>query len=173
MRFKERHFHCSDYLLETMKKEIGEIKKIIESTQWSEEFAFSVENKSVFHQTAYNKHFENEFKKGAWEIQPKLTDSPKLIGDFRKNLVFGEIQFGNSSTIYRDFYKFQYGLQNGLLSLAVLIVVNNEYAFFPTRPKSVNNMANFTLAQRYFTVLPISVPTVLFGLLADNEEINE
>ena len=84
-------------------------------------------------------------------------------------LVFGEIQFGNSATLYRDFYKFQYGLQNGLLSLAVLIVPHDEYRFFPTRPASVKNMANFPLALRHFTVLPISVPTIIYGLLSDND----
>jgi len=55
-------------------------------------------------------------------------------------------------------------------SLAVLIVPYNEHEFFPTRPKSVHNMANFKLAERYFTVLPISVPTWIIGLLPENEK---
>jgi len=83
--------------------------------------------------------------------------------------VFIEIQFGNSSTLYRDFYKFQYRLINGMLSVAVLIVPNDEYKFFPNRRESVRNMANYCLACRYFTVMPISVPTLIFGLLSDNE----
>ena len=112
------------------------------------------------------------FENIGWQTQPRLSDSPRLIGDFSKGLLFGEIQFGNSSTLYRDFYKFQYGLQNGLLSLAVLIVPNDEYKFFPTRPESVNNMANYRLALRYFTVLPISVPTIVYGLLADSETVS-
>jgi hypothetical protein len=107
-----------------------------------------------------------------WRLQPRLSNSPRLIGDFAKGLVFGEIQFGNSATLYRDFYKFQYGLQNGLLSLAVLIVPNNECEFFPTRGESVSNMANFGLALRHFTVLPISVPTIIYGMLADEEDIS-
>jgi hypothetical protein len=55
-------------------------------------------------------------------LQPTLRTQRKLIGDFRKGLVFVQIQFGNCATLYRDYYKFQYGLANGLLSLAVLIV---------------------------------------------------
>ena len=106
-------------------------------------------------------------------MQPRLSDSPRLIGDFAKGLVFGEIQFGNSATLYRDFYKFQYGHQKGLFSLAVLIVPHDEYRFFPNRPASVKNMANFALALRYFTVLPISVPTIIYGLLADNEDVTD
>ena len=63
----------------------------------------------IEHQSAYNKRFEIEFEKLGWEKKPRI------IGDLKKDLVFVEVQFGNSSTLYRDFYKFQYGLQNGLL----------------------------------------------------------
>ena len=77
--------------------------------------------------------------------------------------MFGEIQFGNSSTLYRDFYKFQYGYQKGLLSLAVLITPVKPTEFFPTRSRSVANMAEYDLALRYFTILPISVPTLVVG----------
>lgn len=121
------------------------------------------------HQAAYNKSIAEALSAKEWNLQPRLSDSPRLIGDFSKGLVFGEVQFGNSATLYRDFYKFQYGMKNGLLSLAVLIVPHDEYNFFPTRPGSVKNMANYALANRYFTVLPISVPTILIGLLADGE----
>lgn len=82
--------------------------------------------------------------------------------------MFVVIQFGNSATLYRDYYKFQYGLANGLLSLAVLIVPTDPKAFFPTRPASVSNMAEFELADRHLTMLPIRVPTLLIGLLPDN-----
>lgn len=139
--------------MENLHSEIAEIKEVVNAVQWEKEFSISFGKDTISHQRAYNKAFEVEFVNYSWETQPKLKDSPRLIGDFSKGLVFIEIQFGNSSTLYRDFYKFQYGLQNGLLSLAVLIVPDNEYEFFPTRPRSVNNMANFKLAERYFTIL--------------------
>ena len=100
-----------------------------------------------------------------WEKKPLLSQKPRLIGGFRKNLVFVEVQFGNSATLYLNFYKFQYGLQNGLLSLSVLIVPVNPKEFFPTRPRSISNMAEYDLALRYFKVLPISVPTMVIGLM--------
>lgn len=90
------------------------------------------------------------------------------MGDVQKNDVFVEIQFGNSATIYRDYYKFHYGLTHGLLALAVLIVPIEPQRFFPTRPSSVNNMAEFDLAYSHFRLLPIPVPILLVGLLADN-----
>ena len=169
MNVKEKVLHCSEYLLKSCQQEISEIRQVIESIKWVPDFTFTTGDKHFKHQTAYNRAFKNSFTALDWENQPKLSDNPKLIGDFRKHLVFIEIQFGNSSTLYRDFYKFQYGLTNGMLSVAVLIVPNDENKFFPNRTESVQNMANFSLACRYFTVMPISVPTIIFGLLADNE----
>ena len=70
-------------------------------------------------------------------------------------------------------YLFQYGLQNGLLSLSVLIVPVNPKEFFPTRPRSISNMAEYDLALRYFTVLPISVPTMVIGLISGPSGFND
>ena len=169
MKYKEKLLHSGKRLIDSLQAEITDIKNVLEAVKWNERFSISLNNMNFAHQRAYNKAFEIEFLKYGWKTQPKIKDSPRLIGDFSKGLVLVEVQFGNSSTLYRDFYKFQYGLQNGLFSLAVLIVPNNEYEFFPTRPKSVGNMANFKLAERYFTVLPISVPTWIIGLLPKNE----
>lgn len=120
------------------------------------------------HQAAYNRAFAAQFAKMGWELRPVLRRQPKLIGDFRKGLVFVEVQFGNSAALYRDYYKFQYGLANGLLSLAVLVVPTSPAAFFPSRPQSVNNMAEYALAYSCLAVLPINVPTMLVGLLPEN-----
>ena len=170
MKYKTKYLHCGDVLLASVQSEFEELVDIITIHPWAPDFSFTGSGATLHHQAAYNKSMAVALSEKGWRLQPKLSDSPRLIGDFAKGLVFGEIQFGNSATLYRDFYKFQYGLQNGLLSLAVLIVPHNENAFFPDRRESVRNMANFGLALRYFTVLPISVPTVLFGLMADDEE---
>jgi hypothetical protein len=158
-------FHCGDQLRETLAKEIGEVESIIATVKWTESFQYS-DNRTVYeHQAAYNMAFAVEFNRLGWEPQPVLRIDPRLIGDFRKGLVFVEIQFGNSAALYRDYYKFQYGLANGLLSLAVLIVPISARTFFPTRPHSVQNMAEYALAHTCLTVLPINVPTLLAGLL--------
>lgn len=94
----------------------------------------------------------------------------KTIGDFKKNDVFVEIKFGNSATIYRDYYKFHYGLTHGLFSLSVLIVPTNPVEFLPTRPMSVGNMAEFDLAYDHFKLLPIPVPILLMGLLHGGQQ---
>ena len=149
MKIEIAYLHCGDYLLKTLKKEIQEVFNIIDILKWEVNYSY----KNTSHQTAYNKKFEDEFKKFEWEPKPFLNKEPRLIGDFRKNSVFVEIQFGNSATIYRDFYKFQYGHRNGLLSLSILIVPTNPMSFFPSRVKSVSNMAEYNLAKRYLTIL--------------------
>ena len=166
MKYKITYLHCEEHLKESLKTEIQEVVQVVESIDWQDEFKVIQPRSTLFHQTAYNKRFELEFQQLGWETKPILSLNPRLIGDFRKNLVFVEVQFGNSATLYRDFYKFQYGLQNGLLSLSVLIVPTNPKEFFPTRPRSISNMAEYDLALRYFTVLPIAVPTMVLGLIA-------
>ena len=167
MKFKTEHFFCSPRLLRNV-DEIAEIHSCIEAIQWKPEFNLEIDGKVYKHQAAYNKAFGLEFSKYNWQPQPKLCDSPRLIGDFQKNDVFVEIQFGNSATLYRDYYKFHYGLTHSLLSLAVLILPTSPATFFPTRPKSVHNMAEFKLAMRYFKLLPIPTPILLIGLLPEN-----
>ncbi len=154
--------------METLRDPIRQVLDIVDAVKWAGDFEHSYGNATYQHQTAYNRAFTQQFAVAGWESQPVLRTQPKLIGDFRKGLVFVEVQFGNSATLYRDYYKFQYGLANGLLSLAVLIVPSSPAAFFPSRPDSVNNMADYKLASTCLSVLPINVPTMLIGLLPSN-----
>ncbi len=107
MKTKEKILHCSDYLLQSFQQEVSEVRQVIDSIKWASDFELSSGDKNYQHQTAYNRAFKDAFTSLNWETQPKLSDKPKLIGDFKKHLVFIEIQFGNSATLYRDFYKFQ------------------------------------------------------------------
>lgn len=165
MESEIKYFNCGNQLLNTLNKEIEEIKSIVNIIKWNREFSCFYDNKIYKHQAGYNKTFGIEFTRLNWERCPILRKSPKLIGDFRKELVFVEVQFGNSAALYRDFYKFQYGLLNGLLSLSVLIVPKEPKKFFPTRTNSVRNMANYSLACKCLTILPINVPIILIGLI--------
>jgi len=167
MKFKDSYLFCSPRLLHNV-QEVHEIFRCIKSIKWEPEFEIEYNGSKFRHQAAYNKAFEVEFLKYNWQTQPLLHDNPKLVGDFQKNDIFVEIQFGNSATIYRDYYKFHFGLTKNLLSLAVLIVPTNPKEFFPTRHSSVSNMAEFDFADRYFKLLPIPVPILLIGLLPEN-----
>ena len=151
-----------------MKWVFAEIYACIDAVEWVEEFSIEVGGKLLHHQKGYNKALELEFEKREWELQPKLAPELRLKGDFRKNDIFIEVQFGNSATIYRDYYKFHYGLLHKNLALAVLIVPTEPRLFFPTRPESVVNMASFAFATRCFEHLPIPVPIMLVGLVPEN-----
>lgn len=167
MKYKKEYFFCSPKLLRNV-DEMKEIDDCLSKVRWKKEFILHLNDKMYKYQAGYNKVLEVEFKKYGWQLRPTLCHNPRLIGDFQKNDVFIEIQFGNSATIYRDYYKFHYGLTHKLLSLAVLIVPTNPRQFFPTRPKSVHNMAEYDFAKRYFNLLPIPVPILLIGLLPEN-----
>lgn len=167
MKYITEHFYCSPKLLNNV-DEVHEIYSCISAVKWSSDFSITISGQKYLNQHGYNKALEAQFSKLGWELQPLLHKNPKLIGDFQKNDVFIEVQFGNSATIYRDYYKFHYGLTKNLLSLAVLIVPTKPSVFFPTRPKSVHNMAEFSMVKKYFDLLPIPVPILLIGLLPEN-----
>jgi hypothetical protein len=131
MKAEIEFLHCGEQLQKVVADEISEIASVVDAVKWSEVFEHSENDTVSQHQTAYNKALARNFRGLGWETFPVLRRDPKLIGDFRKGMVFVEIQFGNSATLYRDFYKFQYGLRNGLLSLAVLIVPMKAAAILP------------------------------------------
>lgn len=167
MKTKKDYFFCSPKLLQNIDS-LKEIDACLSAVQWKADFQIKVNGKPISHQSGYNKAFEIEFTRRGWNPFPLLLENPRLIGDFQKDDVFVEIQFGNSATLYRDYYKFHYGLTHRLLSLAVLIVPISPRKFFPNRPASVSNMAEFDLAQKYFRLLPIPVPILLIGLIPEN-----
>jgi len=171
MEYMTSYFFCSPKLIDPL-EEVQEIYKVIRNIPWLPDKATSMSRtgKEIAWQEAYNRLFELEFEKiGGWTLHPVLSESLKHKGDFAKNDVFVEIQFGNSSTIYRDYYKFHYGLMNKLLSLAVLIVPSVPLQFFPSRnPQSITNMASFEYAHAHFTALTIPVPLLLIGLMPQN-----
>lgn len=167
MKYQESYFFCSEHLLHNV-DEVHEVFSCIDSVKWLPEFDIEQNGIKYKHQTAYNSAFDIEFFKYNWKPQPILCENPKFIGDYQKNDIFVEIEFGSSATIYRDYYKFYYGLTKNLLSLAVLIVPMTPKDFFPKRSASISNIAEFDFAYRIFKLLPIPVPILLIGLLPEN-----
>jgi hypothetical protein len=167
MKYRESYFFCSEHLLRNV-DEVHEVFSCIDSVKWLPEFEIDQNIIQYKHKTAYNNAFDIEFFKYNWKPQPKLCENPIFIGDYQKNDIFVEIEFGSNATIYRDYYKFHYGLTKNLLSLAVLIVPTTPKNFFPTHPASISNIAEYDFAYRIFKLLPIPVPILLIGLLPEN-----
>lgn len=151
---------------------VQEIFSIVTAVPWrsSRVVTASRSGKKVTDQPAYNRLLAIEFERvGGWVPDPVLCKKPSHKADFLKNSVVVEIQFGNSATIYRDYYKFHIGFVRKLLSLAVLILPTNQYEFFPEmNPNSIGNMATFEYALEHFEALSIPVPILLIGLLPSN-----
>ena len=115
MKIEIANLHCGDYLLKTLKKEIQEVFNIIDILKWEVNYSY----KNTSHQTAYNKKFEDEFKKFVWEPKPFLNKEPRLIENFRKNsvllkfnlvivLLFIEIFISFNMVIEMDYYRYQF-----------------------------------------------------------------
>ncbi len=171
MKYLTEYIYCSEKLISQL-DEVKEVLSVVSRVSWSQSGidAVSTRGKKLHHQEAYNRLFQLEFaKEGGWLPQPVLCDKPKLKGDFFKNDVFVEIQFGTSPTIFRDYYKFHMGLVKKLLSLAVLILPTNQYRFFPSRNReSIGNMATFEYAVEHYRALTIPVPVLVVGLKPEN-----
>ena len=170
MRYITAFINCEEGTIREL-SEVKEIFDIISRVSWqaSRVEAVSRTGKKVYWQEAYNRLFEIQFEKQQWDTQPTISASPLHKADFAKNKIFVEIQFGNSSTVYRDFYKFHLGFDRQVLKLGVLVVPTDQYAFFPQRnPRSIQNMATYEYALEHFEVIPLPVPILLIGLLPEN-----
>ena len=168
MLFTTEYIFCHKKLIDPL-EEVKEIYSAINAVKWYSKkvTAVSRTGKEIAWQEAYNRHLELAFEKiSGWQPAPVLCTKPMHKGDFLKNGVFVEVQFGNSATIYRDYYKFHYGFANKLLTLAVLVVPVDPVKFFPSRnPNSIINMASFNYALEHMSSLTIPVPVLLIGLL--------
>jgi hypothetical protein len=151
MKFKKSYVACDPAI---QLPEVTEIEECITGIPWGRPT-----------QAVYNSDFEREFKSRGWQRQPQLFAAKK--GDFKKNGVLVEVQFGNSATVFRDLYKFHYCYTHGDIDLGVLILPTSPKEFFPHRPKSVHNMADFDFADRHFKELVLSIPVLLIGLQSE------
>jgi hypothetical protein len=171
MKFRKSYIYCSPKLIDPL-EEVREVNEVLSDILWEKKKASEVSQngKTVYWQEAYNRKIEIGFEgKGGWKSSPILCNRPLHKGDFLKNDVFVEVQFGNSSTLYRDYYKFHYGFANKLLTLSILIVPTHPVAFFPERnPGSISNMAHYDYALEHYQALPIPVPILIIGLLPEN-----
>jgi len=116
-----------------------------------------------------NRIIEIAFEERGWEAQPIISESPRHVADFKKDMVFVEVQFGNSSTLYRDYYKFHFAYVKNIMTLGVIIVPIDQNKFFPLRdPRSIGNMATYPYAYEHFEALPLQTPILLIGLKPEN-----
>ena len=74
-----------------------------------------------------NKEFDAAFRALDWQPQPYASDKVFALtkdrsrGDFQKNGVFVEVEFGNTASMFRDLFKFQVANRERKGEVAVLV----------------------------------------------------
>lgn len=110
-------------------------------------------------QAALNQELDRSFRDAGWTTQPVASgamagaDTPLgLKGDFHRNGVFVEVEFGNIASMHRDFFKFQIANRAGTGHVAVLIAATERLArFFDS------GVATFEAAKRHLPYLAIGI----------------
>jgi hypothetical protein len=84
-----------------------------------------------------NQLLHDRLRDAGWTAEPVAAGSPlgtpadlSLRGDFAKEKVFVEVEFGNAASLYRDLFKFQIASRSGSGEVAVLIVATAQLAKF-------------------------------------------
>jgi hypothetical protein len=119
-------------------------------------------------QTAMNTAIKRELRTEGWASEPVAAgpmagpDTPlSLRGDFVRNRVFVEVEFGNIASMHRDFFKFQIASRSGAGDVGVLVTATARLAkFFDS------GVTTFEAAQRNRPYLAIGVqmPVWIIGM---------
>jgi hypothetical protein len=87
------------------------------------------------HQVDMNRAIRNAMRERNWDKEPLAAHIPGgtpvdnlLRGDFVKEGVFVEVEFGNVASMFRDLFKFQIAARSGVGEVAVLIVAVAQMA---------------------------------------------
>lgn len=129
-------------------------------------------------QQIMNSYFEVAFKDNDWEIEPLASPTKyddALRADFRKTY-FGssgnltlqiEVEFGNVSSSYRNYFKFQLSYANNLADIGILIVPSQHLS-----NRIDTGVANFekTVRELPSSKLSTTVPILVIGLFDINDD---
>lgn len=119
-------------------------------------------------QGAMNASIKSALRADGWTSEPVAAgpmagpDTPlSLRGDFVRNRVFVEVEFGNTASMHRDFFKFQIASRSGAGDVGVLVTATERLAkFFDS------GVTTFESARRHRPYLAIGVqmPVWIVGL---------
>ncbi len=156
--FKEKHFEIFDIVKRcpVIKLEKPKIRNRKTKTG-------TITKTFTTDQNAINEYFENEFNARNWEIHPRIThdDKTKLEGDFKKERVQVEAQFGNMARWYTDIFKMQVSYAQDLIDIGVLIVPMQNFA-----DTIDENIAYFERVERElpYAKLSIAIRILVIGI---------
>lgn len=125
-------------------------------------------------QSALNHAIDERLQVLGWRSQPYALEAVTggklptfLQGDFAKETVFVEVEFGNQASLFRDLFKFQIAGQTNAGDVGILIAAVDRMArFFDS------GVATYEQAVRLMPYMRIglSLPTAIIGLdLSDQD----
>lgn len=121
-----------------------------------------------------NKDLDEALRARGWDHQPYASDEIFAItndrskGDFVKNEVFVEVEFGNTASLFRDLFKFQLASREHKGKAAVLVVPYRGLSRFHD-----SGVTNFEKVERIleYMSLTIQMPTWIVGLKPNMTEL--
>ncbi len=119
-------------------------------------------------QAALNALLDSQLRALGWRSQPIASGDlvagripNNLLGDFAKDGVFVEVEFGNMASAFRDLFKFQIASRSNTGSLGVLVVAADRVARFFDQGVATYEQVTRLLP---YMGLGLQLPTVVVGL---------
>jgi hypothetical protein len=119
-------------------------------------------------QSAMNEQIDGALVALGWKRQPWiLVDhdgqpiDTHLRGDFEKNGVFVEVEFGNVASLYRDLFKFHIAGTSGAAEVGIIVVATAQLAAFFDQGQATWETATGLLP---YMRAGIQLPTAIIGL---------
>lgn len=112
-------------------------------------------------QDAMNNWLENSFRLAGWEVHPRIVPGTQLEGDYRKERVQVEVQFGNVARYTYDLLKFQVAYSRNEVDVGILAVPVQALA-----KRMGSNVAYYERVERELphAKLSITLPILVLGL---------
>jgi hypothetical protein len=119
-------------------------------------------------QSAMNGLIDDALVTLGWKRQPwVLVDQDgqpidtRLRGDFEKNGVFIEVEFGNVASLYRDLFKFHIAGTSGAAEVGIIVVATAQLAAFFDQGQATWETATGLLP---YMRVGLQLPTAIIGL---------
>ncbi len=119
-------------------------------------------------QSAMNEQIDAGLVERGWTRQPwVLVDrdgrpiDTHLRGDFEKNGVFVEVEFGNVASLYRDLFKFHVAGTSGAAEVGIIVVATAQLAAFFDQGQATWESATMLLP---YMRAGLQLPTAIVGL---------
>lgn len=119
-------------------------------------------------QKLMNKWVDEQFATmEGWEYHPRITDNTRLEGDFKKDRVQIEVQFGNMARWTYDILKFQITYSQGIVDIGILVVPLQWFAGLIG-----DNVVYYerVLRELPHAKLSITLPILVIGLEPDDPD---